>query len=203
MIDGLAVGRGVEWSSYLAAVCYDKAATGKRETVFQDDDKKELRVTDRRMFTADGELRAAEESAEVSAKEVSAPESSPKDADFSSRAGADACEPEAVREPSAESDSFIPSGDAGDGIPSSFSGVLPEPGFADLVSILAEPIALFLGDVPLPDGRSAENLDLARFHIDLLEVLKKKTESNLSQEESAVLEDLLYRLRMRYVQKTA
>jgi hypothetical protein len=87
-------------------------------------------------------------------------------------------------------------------MPLSFSGVLPDPGFADLVSILAEPIALFLGDAPLPDGKSAENLDLARFHIDLLEILKRKTESNLSQEESAVLDDLLYRLRMRYVQKT-
>ena len=70
------------------------------------------------------------------------------------------------------------------------------------MSILAEPIALFLGDVPLPDGESAENLNLARFHIDLLDVLKRKTESNLSQEESTVPDDLLYRLRMRYVQKS-
>ena len=202
MADGLAVGFWVELSSYLVAVCYDTAVTGKRETVFQDDDKKELKVTDRRMFTSDGELRGAEDSAEVSAEKVSAPESGPETADNSATAVADASEPEAVREPRSENDSEFPSGDAGDGIPSSFSGVLPDPGFADLVSILAEPIALFLGDVLLPDGRSAENLELARFHIDLLEILKRKTESNLSQEESAVLDDLLYRLRMRYVQKT-
>jgi hypothetical protein len=202
MVDGLVVGFGVELSSYLAVVCYDTAVTGKRDTVFQDDDKKELKVTDRRMFTSDGELRGAEESAEVSPERVSAPESGHEDADTSAPAEADASEPEAVREPRSESDSESPSGDAGDGMPLSFSGVLPDPGFADLVSILAEPIALFLGDAPLPDGKSAENLDLARFHIDLLEILKRKTESNLSQEESAVLDDLLYRLRMRYVQKT-
>ena len=76
------------------------------------------------------------------------------------------------------------------------------PEFVDLVSVLAEPIAIFLGDVPLPDGKSAENLDLARFHIDLLDLLKERTDSSLSSSERAMLDDLLYRLRMRYVQKS-
>jgi hypothetical protein len=75
------------------------------------------------------------------------------------------------------------------------------PSFVDLVSVLGEPVPLFLGDARLPDGGSAENLDLARFHIDLLDILHRKTEGNLSSEEASLLEELLYALRMRYVQK--
>ena len=62
-------------------------------------------------------------------------------------------------------------------------------------------LAIYLGDAKLPDGESAENLDMARLHIDLLEVLKNKTAGNLTAQEHTLLEDLLYQLRLRYVQK--
>jgi hypothetical protein len=75
------------------------------------------------------------------------------------------------------------------------------PSFYDLAAILAEPVALYLGDMELPDGESAENLELARVHIDLLDVLRQKTVGNLTAQEAAFLEDLLYQLRVRYVQK--
>ena len=78
---------------------------------------------------------------------------------------------------------------------------LPAAQFLDLVAVLAEPIALFLGDAPLPDGQSAEDLDRARMYIDLLGVLQDKTVGNVSSEEHAILDDLVYRLRMRYVEK--
>jgi hypothetical protein len=42
---------------------------------------------------------------------------------------------------------------------------------------------------------------MARLHIDLLDLLRQKTAGNLTVQESAFLEDLLYRLRVRYVQK--
>jgi hypothetical protein len=42
---------------------------------------------------------------------------------------------------------------------------------------------------------------MARLHIDLLAVLRQKTAGNLTAQEAAFLEDLLYRLRVRYVQK--
>ena len=57
-------------------------------------------------------------------------------------------------------------------------------------------------DMELPNGQSAENLEMARLHIDLLDVLRQKTLGNLSAQENAFLEDLLYRMRVRYVQKT-
>ncbi len=77
----------------------------------------------------------------------------------------------------------------------------PGPSFFDLVALLAEPIALYLGDAQLPDGQSVENLEMARLHIDLLDVLRQKSASNLTAQELGFLEDLLYRSRLRYVQK--
>ncbi len=91
-------------------------------------------------------------------------------------------------------------GEAG-GYESPAGGSRPGPGFFDLVAMLAEPIAFLLGDAQLPDGQSAEDLPRARLQIDLLGVLDEKTRGNLSAEESAVLENLLARLRMRYVEK--
>ena len=76
-----------------------------------------------------------------------------------------------------------------------------KPEFADLVAVLAQPIAMYLGDMPLPNGESAENLDAARLYIDMLEVLKDKTSGNLSAQELGLLDDLLYQIRLRYVQK--
>jgi hypothetical protein len=75
------------------------------------------------------------------------------------------------------------------------------PSFFDLVAILAEPVPIYLGDAELPDGQDATNLEMARLHIDLLAVLRQKTAGNLTAQEAAFLEDLLYRLRVRYVQK--
>jgi hypothetical protein len=90
-------------------------------------------------------------------------------------------------------------------MPGAPPGALPDldgPTFYDLVAILAEPIPIYLGDMELPDGQSAENLEMARLHIDLLDVLRQKTVGNLSAQENAFMEDLLYRMRVRYVQKT-
>ena len=67
--------------------------------------------------------------------------------------------------------------------------------------VLTEPVPFYLGDAALPDGQTMENLEAARLHIDLLDVLRQRTAGNLTAQEQAVLEDLLYRLRVRYVQK--
>ncbi len=84
-------------------------------------------------------------------------------------------------------------------LPGSPAGLGPT--FLDLVGVLTEPVPFYLGDAALPDGQTMENLDAARLHIDLLDVLRQRTAGNLSAQEQAVLEDLLYRLRVRYVQK--
>lgn len=73
---------------------------------------------------------------------------------------------------------------------------LPPATLLDLIALLAQSVAVSLGDEePSPE--------LARFHIDLLEVLRRKTDGNLDAAERAALDDVLYRLRMLYVEKTA
>lgn len=155
----------------------------------------ELKVTDKRMFTPDGELReeyrsvAEEGSGETPSSASPAAETSPP---VETPPVETASEPPAAAEPSAEDFS------APEGVP------LPEgpPELVDLIDLLAQPILIYLGDLPMPDGQSLQNLPLARRHIDLLELLQTKTEGNRSAQESALLDDLLYRLRMRYVQKS-
>ncbi len=159
-------------------------------------EKKELKVTDKRMFTPDGELR--EEYRFLSEKSTSAPAAEPEPApapqvppvvEPRGREGDPRRAPEPP--PAAPGEDF-----------STMPPELGEEGFFELVAMLAEPIPIFLGDARLPDGRSAMNLEMARIHIDLLEVLRQKTLGNLTPQEAAFLEDLLYRVRVRYVQKT-
>jgi hypothetical protein len=176
---------------------------------------KDLKVTDKRIFTPEGELReefrhlqdqeAASEPPRPPAPEPAAPPAAPAPA-----AGARAerveergrrREPEPAPPPPAVED-FEYEPEPGPrlelpGTPPGFGA----PTFYDLIAMMAEPVALYLGDAQLPDGQSAENLEMARLHIDLLDVLRQKTAGNLTAQESAVLEDILYRLRLRYVQK--
>lgn len=163
------------------------------------DSEPKVKVTDKRMFTPDGELREdyrhldvpeAAQEGEATPDEGQAPAAAPSAPD---EAAASAAEPKPAGASPPQPDAGAREG----------GGRYPaEATFFDLLGVLAEPIALFLGDARLPDGRSAEDLDAARFYIDLLEVVQQKTAGSLSAEESALLEDLLYRLRLRYVQKT-
>jgi len=57
-----------------------------------------------------------------------------------------------------------------------------------------------LGQVPDPmSGQPHVDLEQAQFTIDLLTMLKEKTEGNRTPEESAVLEEILATLRMAFV----
>jgi hypothetical protein len=176
----------------------------------------ELKVTDKRMFTADGELReevrhlddetpaVAESPGETALP--SEPEDGPREEPDSpppstSEAGG-APRPAAAPEvPPAATEHDPPAEDSPRIEIPSTPGGLGTPTFLDLVTLLAEPIALYLGDAELPNGESAENLEMARLHIDLLDVLRRTTAGNLEVGEARVLEDLLYRCRLRYVQK--
>ncbi|HSD30230.1 MAG TPA: DUF1844 domain-containing protein [Vicinamibacteria bacterium] len=71
-----------------------------------------------------------------------------------------------------------------------------------LVGLAAQAGALLSGE-GLPEGVDrAEALEGARSVIAIVEMLKDKTAGNLSGAESALLDDLLYQLRMAYVEKT-
>ncbi len=78
----------------------------------------------------------------------------------------------------------------------------PEPsGFETLVSYLSTTAWFQLGLLPGPGGeRIPADLPNARRSIDLLEVLQQKTRGNLTQPESKLLDDVLYELRLGFVE---
>jgi len=160
-------------------------------------ESKEIKVTDKRMFTAEGELREEyrflnEKATEEPPPPAARPEPPP------------APEPPSAQPPPASDPRRPAAAPEASGAllelpvePSPFGGA----SFLALLEMLAEPALIYLGDIELPEGGTAENLEMARLHIDLLEVLRQKTAGNLTVQESTALQDLLYQLRVRYVQK--
>jgi hypothetical protein len=74
--------------------------------------------------------------------------------------------------------------------------------FTSFVISLATTAAIHFGDLPDPaTGTTPEpNLDGAAQMIDILSLLEEKTRGNLTAEERQVLEQVLYELRLRFVQ---
>lgn len=79
----------------------------------------------------------------------------------------------------------------------------PETDFGFFLSSLSMQAMVALGEIPHPaTNLAAENLEQAKYFIDLLGVLQEKTKGNLSQEEESLLDGVLYELRMKYVSRT-
>jgi len=80
----------------------------------------------------------------------------------------------------------------------------PQLTFAAFVISLASSAAIQFGDLPDPSGSKVEpNLDGAAQMIEILSLLEQKTRGNLTDEERELLEQVLYELRMRFVQAKA
>jgi len=77
--------------------------------------------------------------------------------------------------------------------------------FTAFVLSLASTAAVHFGDLPDPNSgeRAPENLAGAAQMIEILALLDQKTRVNLSAEERALLEQVLYELRMRFVQASS
>ena len=80
----------------------------------------------------------------------------------------------------------------------------PQLSFTAFVLSLASTAAIHFGDLPDPlSGQRAEqNLDGAAQMIEILALLEQKTRGNLTAEEREVLNQVLYELRMRFVEVT-
>jgi hypothetical protein len=74
--------------------------------------------------------------------------------------------------------------------------------FAGFVLSLATTAAVHFGDIPDPNTgqRVQPNLEAAGQMIEILGMLQEKTKGNLLEPETQLVDDLLYELRMRYVQ---
>ncbi len=79
----------------------------------------------------------------------------------------------------------------------------PAPDFSFFVTTLSIQASIDLGAIPNPaTNKKEENLVQAKFLIDTLGMLQEKTKGNLTQEESAFMENVLYELRIQYIEKT-
>ena len=78
-----------------------------------------------------------------------------------------------------------------------------QPDLSSLFLMLGTSALIHLGEAPDPvTGQPAPDLAQAKYAIDLLGLLKDKTDGRRSSEESQILDGLLYDLRMRYLQVT-
>lgn len=79
----------------------------------------------------------------------------------------------------------------------------PQPDFNFFVTTLALQASISLGQIANPGtNKKEEDLTQAKFLIDTLGILKEKTNGNLTKEESTLLENILYELRLVYVDKS-
>ena len=142
-----------------------------------------FKVVDRRPFSTDGSLR------EQPHERPAAPATPPKVERPPERAAAPAAR---RREPADETLE----------LPEDFSA----PGnvdrsFETLVSYLGTTAMFQLGMMAGPGGeRIPADLTSAHHTLDMLEVIERKTRGNLTPDESRLLEDVLYELRLAYIE---
>jgi len=80
---------------------------------------------------------------------------------------------------------------------------LPVLDFGTFVQSLAHAALMHMGDAPHPDTNAVEkNLPLAKQTIDLIGMLEEKTRGNLKGDEERLIEQVLFDLRLRYVELT-
>ncbi|MFI5396988.1 MAG: DUF1844 domain-containing protein [Candidatus Binatia bacterium] len=74
--------------------------------------------------------------------------------------------------------------------------------FATFVLSLSTQALAHLGEIPNPiDNRIATDLLAAKQMIDILGILREKTKGNLDSSESGLLDNVLYDLRLKYVER--
>lgn len=154
---------------------------GKKMTDKGDKDKGPeetgFRVSDRRHFTVEGDLRDSGESEEGRAQQAAPKEPPVGDSPRTETQEARGTRPE--------------------------SGAQREPvDFASFILSLATTAMVHLGEIPDPaNGQRSGDVEAARQMIEIITMLRDKTQGNLGPEESRLLESLLYELRMKFLAK--
>lgn len=141
-----------------------------------------FKVEDRRRFSAEGELkpehRADEERSQTSAS------------------------PEAAAQPPRTSTAEPKAAPGDTATHTGGSGPTPEISFGTFVVGLSTQALMHLGEIPDPQGgRMAPDLPAAQQLIDIIGMLQEKTRGNLDHDEQALLDAVLFDLRMKYVER--
>lgn len=141
--------------------------------------KERVKVVDRRSFTAEGERRQPDASERASS--TAAP---PPDPGQTLRG---------------EGFEARPAGPAGPTRPEkAFEAVQ----FSSFVISLASTAFIHLGEIEDPvTARRGTDLDAARQMIDILDMLRSKTQGNLDPAEQELIEGVLFELKLKYSQK--
>ena len=83
---------------------------------------------------------------------------------------------------------------------SMFPDELPPAELNHIIHTFGVQAMIHLGRLPNPVDEQPEiNLNMAKFNIDLLEILQDKTKGNLTEAEEKLLEEMLHVLRLTYV----
>jgi hypothetical protein len=78
--------------------------------------------------------------------------------------------------------------------------LLYEFGFSTFILSLSTSALVHLGELPDPITNKKEiNLQLAKQTISIIEMLKEKTKGNLTKEEGSLLDNVLYDVRLKYL----
>jgi len=165
------------------------------------EEKPSFKVTDRRLFNADGTPREIEREEPAHADESNiighSATASPNSAAAGDSTRTGASRSSASNAPPPKE----PRPAASRNEPDEFSAAAGDPmQFANLVMFIASPAAAALGMTEHPGRAPGEvDLPLAKHCIDLLGALEQKTHGNLNTQEEEILEGLLAELRMQYV----
>ena len=84
--------------------------------------------------------------------------------------------------------------------PSADGSELPQIDFSTFVVSLSHSALVHLGDATDADGSMSKDLPMAHQTIDILALLQEKTKGNLDGDEERLLAQVLYDLRMRFVE---
>ena len=77
---------------------------------------------------------------------------------------------------------------------------LPEANFTSLIFSLSSSALFHFGEIPDPTtGEKKQDLPLAKHAIDIISMLKEKTQGNLTEEEQKFLDSVLTDLKWRFV----
>ena len=84
------------------------------------------------------------------------------------------------------------------------ANALPEIDFSTFVISLSTQVLMHLGEIANPvSGKVDADISVAKQMIDILTMLQTKTKGNLTEAEAALLEQVLFSLRMHYVRVVA
>ena len=81
---------------------------------------------------------------------------------------------------------------------------LPTPDFSSFIFSISTTVLMDLGEIEHPiDKEKKVNIKMAKHSIDVLDMIKDKTKGNLSEQEGALIENIVTDLKLRYCEKIA